>query len=97
MLMDIAPAAVLGALLDLAVSAHPQLIVCNVGNFHTLAFRLGAGGINGVFEHHMGEITREQLERLMAGTLVFDRAALTDRYVAVVGPRRSLCSTAHGE
>jgi len=41
MLMDTAPAAVLGALLDPVVSAHQQVIVCNVGNFHTLAFRLG--------------------------------------------------------
>ncbi len=41
LLMDTAPAAVLGALLDPAVSAHQQSIVCNVGNFHTLAFRLG--------------------------------------------------------
>ena len=64
MLMDTAPAAVLGALLDPVVSAHQQLIVCNVGNFHTLAFRLGAGGIEGVFEHHTGEITREQTRRL---------------------------------
>ena len=47
MLMDTAPAAVLGALLDPAVSAHQQAIVCNVGNFHTLAFRLGPGGIDG--------------------------------------------------
>ncbi len=80
LLMDTAPAAVLGALLDPAVSAHEQKIVCNVGNFHTLAFRLGPGGIEGVFEHHTGEINREQLDsfigKLMAGTLehreVFD-------------------------
>ncbi len=80
MLMDTAPAAVLGALLDPAVSAHQQAIVCNVGNFHTLAFRLGPGGIEGVFEHHTGEITREQLDgfiaKMMAGSLehreVFD-------------------------
>ncbi len=64
LLMDTAPAAVLGALLDPAVSAHQQVIVCNVGNFHTLAFRLGPGGIEGVFEHHTGEITREQTRRL---------------------------------
>jgi uncharacterized protein (DUF1786 family) len=80
MLMDTAPAAVLGALLDPTVSAHQQAIVCNVGNFHTLAFRLGADGIAGVFEHHTGEITREQLDgfiaKLMTGALehreVFD-------------------------
>ena len=80
LLMDTAPAAVLGALLDPAASAHEQSIVSNVGNFHTLAFRLGPDGIEGVFEHHTGEITREQLDgfidRLIDGTLqhreVFD-------------------------
>lgn len=108
LLMDTAPAAVLGALLDPRVGEHQQLIVGNVGNFHTLAFRLGAGGIEGVFEHHTGEITREQLDgfiqRLGDGTLqhrevfdsmghgalLFDRAAMADRFVAIVGPRRSL-------
>jgi uncharacterized protein (DUF1786 family) len=73
MVMDTAPAAVLGALLDPNVAAHQHLIVSNVGNFHTLAFRLGAGGIEGVFEHHTGEITLDQLDgfidRLMDGSL----------------------------
>jgi uncharacterized protein (DUF1786 family) len=108
LLMDTAPAAVLGALLDPVVAAHAHKVVCNVGNFHTLAFRLGPGGIEGVFEHHTGEITREQLdgflEKMMRGALqhrevfdtmghgalLFDRAELADRFVAVVGPRRSL-------
>lgn len=108
LLMDTAPAAVLGAMLDPKVAVHEQCIVANVGNFHTLAFRLGRGGIDGVFEHHTGEITREQLDgfiaRLMAGTLehgdvfdslghgalLFDRTPMADRFVAVVGPRRSM-------
>jgi uncharacterized protein (DUF1786 family) len=63
--MDTAPAAILGADLDARVAARNPKIVCNVGNFHTLAFRLGAGGIEGVFEHHTGEIDREKLERLI--------------------------------
>jgi uncharacterized protein (DUF1786 family) len=33
-----------------------------VGNFHTLAFRLG-DGIEGVFEHHTGEIDLPKLEK----------------------------------
>jgi uncharacterized protein (DUF1786 family) len=70
MLMDTAPAAVLGALLDPAVSAHQQSIVCNVGNFHTLAFRLGPDGIEGVFEHHTGEINREQLDGFIAKMMI---------------------------
>jgi hypothetical protein len=86
LLMDTAPAAVLGALLDPAVSAHQQSIVCNVGNFHTLAFRLGPGGIAGVFEHHTGEITREQLDGFIARMMT---GALEHRGFRYDGPRRA--------
>ncbi len=67
-LMDTAPAAILGALEDPHVRQNRPAIVANVGNFHCLAFRLGqngsdpTGGIEGVFEHHTGEITPSQLE-----------------------------------
>ncbi|RJP55829.1 MAG: pyruvate formate lyase-activating protein [Anaerolineaceae bacterium] len=60
--MDTAPAAVLGACLDFQVATRKQKIVCNVGNFHALAFRLGEKGIEGVFEHHTGEIDLPKLE-----------------------------------
>jgi len=63
--MDTAPAAVLGANFDPAVSKRKQKIICNVGNFHTLAFRLGEEGIEGVFEHHTGEIDLTKLENLI--------------------------------
>ena len=63
--MDTAPAAVLGAGFDPLVSARKQKIICNVGNFHTLAFRLGRRGIEGVFEHHTGEIDLAKLETLL--------------------------------
>jgi hypothetical protein len=43
----------------------PRKLVANVGNFHTLAFRLGPGGIEGVFEHHTGLIDRPRLEGLL--------------------------------
>ncbi|MBE7471907.1 MAG: pyruvate formate lyase-activating protein [Anaerolineae bacterium] len=79
LLMDTAPAAVLGALEDPRVGQTRPAIVANIGNFHCLAFRLGptnddpAGGIEGVFEHHTGEITPAQLEgylrRLAQGDL----------------------------
>ncbi|HJU62356.1 MAG TPA: DUF1786 family protein, partial [Candidatus Binatia bacterium] len=36
-----------------------------VGNFHTLAFRIGEEGIEGVFEHHTGEIDLSKLETLL--------------------------------
>jgi uncharacterized protein (DUF1786 family) len=73
LLMDTAPAAVLGALEDPRVHGRERLLVTNVGNFHTLAFRLGPAGIEGVFEHHTGELTRKELEtylrKLAVGTL----------------------------
>ncbi len=62
MVMDTAPAAILGALFDPVVAARQRKIVVNVGNFHTLAFRLGPAGIEGVFEHHTGETDRPRLE-----------------------------------
>jgi uncharacterized protein (DUF1786 family) len=71
--MDTAPAAVLGTLFDPVVSTHTRLLIANVGNFHTLAFRLGPKGIEGVFEHHTGflDLTRleDLLERLAKGSL----------------------------
>ena len=60
--MDTAPAAVLGANFDPVVTKHERKIIVNVGNFHTLAFRLG-DGIEGVFEHHTGEIDLPKLEK----------------------------------
>ncbi|MBK8417764.1 DUF1786 domain-containing protein [Candidatus Villigracilis saccharophilus] len=59
--MDTAPAAVLGANFDPTVMKRQRKIIVNVGNFHTLAFRLG-DGIEGVFEHHTGEIDLPKLE-----------------------------------
>src|SRR5215208_1754008 len=63
--MDTAPAAVSGACFDPIVATRKQKIICNVGNFHTLAFRLGEKGIEGVFEHHTGEIDLAKLEFLL--------------------------------
>jgi uncharacterized protein (DUF1786 family) len=63
--MDTAPAAVVGANFDPMVAMRKQKIICNVGNFHTLAFRLGEKGIEGVFEHHTGEIDLPKLEMLL--------------------------------
>jgi uncharacterized protein (DUF1786 family) len=57
---------VLGATLDPMVGGRSRVMVVNVGNFHTLAFRLGPGGIEGVFEHHTGEIDLAKLDGLLA-------------------------------
>jgi hypothetical protein len=73
-LMDTAPAAVLGATLDPAARTRARRLVANIGNLHTLAFRLGPGGTaEGTFEHHTGLLTGQKLEGLLrelaAGTL----------------------------
>ena len=80
LLMDTGSAAVLGALEDPLVRTQTDSILCNIGNFHTLAFHLLQGQIVGIFEHHTGEIDRSQLEQMLvklaSGTLtnaeVFD-------------------------
>ncbi len=76
LVMDTAPAAILGAREDDRVRAHRDAIVANIGNFHTLAFRFSDDAITGVFEHHTGELTAERLERfieqLADGTLTYD-------------------------
>jgi uncharacterized protein (DUF1786 family) len=64
-LMDTGPAAVLGALDDPKVRAADRALLVNLGNFHTLAFLLDEGRIHGLFEHHTGELTPEELERYL--------------------------------
>jgi uncharacterized protein (DUF1786 family) len=68
--MDTAPAAVLGASFDPRIARRSRVMIANVGNFHTLAFRLGSGrgsqrSIEGVFEHHTGLVDRPKLEGLL--------------------------------
>jgi uncharacterized protein (DUF1786 family) len=70
MVMDTAPAAVLGATFDPRVAARQRVLVANVGNFHTLAFRLGQDAhgfskIEGMFEHHTGLLDLPRLESLL--------------------------------
>jgi uncharacterized protein (DUF1786 family) len=63
LLMDTAPAAVLGALEDPRVRNAETPVVANVGNFHCLAFHLSDGAVAGLFEHHTGELSPERLAR----------------------------------
>jgi uncharacterized protein (DUF1786 family) len=76
LMMDTAPAAILGALEDDRVRVHRTAVIANIGNFHTLAFRFAEGVITGVFEHHTGELKPMQLENFIAqladGTLTHD-------------------------
>lgn len=76
LMMDTAPAAVLGALDDPRVSAAREPLIINVGNFHSLAFHLEHRRVVGLFEHHTGELDpprlRSYVEQLGAGTLTND-------------------------
>jgi uncharacterized protein (DUF1786 family) len=95
LLMDTAPAAVLGALEDPLVAAREDLLVANVGNFHCLAFHLRAGQVAGLFEHHTGELSaqglRRYIEQLEAGTIGNDEVYADKGHGALVideaGPR----------
>jgi uncharacterized protein (DUF1786 family) len=63
LLMDTAPAAIMGALEDPRVRSARGPLVANVGNFHCLAFHLTDGQVAGLFEHHTGELTAPRLAR----------------------------------
>lgn len=73
LVMDTAPAAVLGAQCDPRVAAHADAMIVNVGNFHCLAFQYRQGQVVRLFEHHTGLLDRGQLEnwlrRLADGTI----------------------------
>jgi len=89
--MDTAPAAVLGALEDPQVGSRTEAMVVNVGNFHTLAFDLRRGAIAGLFEHHTGKLSQAQLEellaRLAAGTLSNDEVFAGQGHGALIVDR----------
>jgi uncharacterized protein (DUF1786 family) len=88
LLMDTGSAAALGALEDPLVRGQRECLLCNIGNFHTLAFHLRDGQIIGTFEHHTGEITRSQLEEMLVklarGTLTNDEVFNTSGHGALI-------------
>ena len=65
MLLDTAPAGAIGALQDPHVAAHPERIILNLGNMHSTAFLLEGEAIQGLWEHHTGEVKLEAVERLL--------------------------------
>ena len=79
--MDTAPAAVLGAREDPQVSAQPNGLIVNVGNFHTLAFQFRNGQFVRLLEHHTGLLTAETLAgwlRALASGQVNHQAVFAD-------------------
>jgi len=87
-LMDTGSAAVLGALEDPLVRSQHESLICNIGNFHTLAFHLAQERIVGIFEHHTGEINRAQLEQMLIkladGTLTNEEVFNTSGHGALI-------------
>ncbi len=90
LLMDTGSAAALGALEDPTVRAQQDCILCNIGNFHTLAFHLVRGKIVGIFEHHTGEISQQRLEDLLVkladGTLTNEEVFADSGHGALLLP-----------
>ncbi len=88
LLMDTGSAAVLGALEDPLVKSQPESLICNIGNFHCLAFHLVQDRIAGIFEHHTGEIDQAQLEQMLMkladGTLTNDEVFNTSGHGALI-------------
>jgi uncharacterized protein (DUF1786 family) len=88
LLMDTGSAAVLGTLEDPLVRGQHDSLLCNIGNFHTLAFHLVQGRIVGIFEHHTGEIDRPKLEQMLVkladGTLTNEEVFNTSGHGALI-------------
>jgi len=76
--MDTAPAAILGATLDPVTLQHDRQMVVNIGNMHILGFRLGPAGIEGIFEDHSHHFDQPRLE---AQLLDFANGCLTNEQV----------------
>jgi len=76
LLLDTGPAAALGALEDPVVAGSKRVILVNAGNMHTMAVHLEDGKLLGLFEHHTGALTPDQLDeyldKLAAGTLTHE-------------------------
>jgi uncharacterized protein (DUF1786 family) len=91
--MDTAPAAILGALEDPEVGEQPRTLVANLGNMHTLGFHLSNGGVVALFEHHTGLLDQAKLEdlirQLAAGTLSHEVLFREHGHGALVLDRRS--------
>ena len=90
MVMDSAPAAILGAMLDPAAQKRARNLVVNIGNGHTLACRLGPGGIEGFFEHHTGCLDAQRMDDLL---LDFARGNLSNESVYAGHGHGALCYT----
>ncbi len=76
--MDTAPAAVLGCLADPVVKRAARVLAVNVGNGHTMAALLEDREVIGVLEHHTHRLSLEKMERLL---VAFAEGQVTDEAV----------------
>ncbi len=65
LVMDTGPAAALGCFLDEEVARHEDVVVANLGNYHTLAFHIHREKALGLFEHHTELLNAEKVDRLV--------------------------------
>jgi uncharacterized protein (DUF1786 family) len=100
LVMDTAPAAVLGALDDPVVRRADPRIVVNVGNFHSLAFHFEGERVVGLLEHHTGELTTAEmvdyLTRLGSGAVTNQEVYDDKGHGAIVWPRERGAPTFYG-
>ncbi len=87
--MDTAPAAVLGAIQDPQANVQDRRIVVNIGNMHILGFCLNKQSIEGVFEHHSHLFDQTKLEAMLseftAGTLTNEQVFADHGHGAWIG------------
>jgi uncharacterized protein (DUF1786 family) len=78
LLMDTAPAAMLGCLEDPVIEKANPVLAINVGNGHTMAAIISNENIVGVMEHHTRLLNPKKIERLLVN---FADGKLTDEEV----------------
>lgn len=101
-IMDTAPAAILGASFDPKVREKEHTVIANIGNFHTLAFRMRKHKIEAVFEHHTGLVDLDKADRLISsladGTLKHEDVFMDHGHGAIIyqGDRVDLTTGPYG-
>jgi len=78
LVMDTAPAAILGSTRDRTSKAYSRFLAINIGNGHTMAAVIYKGKVAAVMEHHTHLLNPERIERLLVD---FADGNLTDEEV----------------
>jgi len=78
LVMDTAPAAILGSTHDRTSKVYSSFLAINIGNSHTMAALIHKGEVTAVMEHHTRLLNPERIERLLVD---FADGNLTDEEV----------------